>query len=128
MTRLFLDLLIWAVVGAIFAWVLRGRLPTRKYRLVQICIAYAMSLGMFAHVYAYLYLANHESFAFASDVVRTRRQSIAIDKSNQLEQQKALLTAVSNLLDELTSRASGLHFARADDDFIELETKTNHYD
>jgi hypothetical protein len=129
MVTLILRVAAWIAAGLVAALFLRWRLSSRRRgRIANLAIAYIVLLGVFGHLYQYLYDVDHSRFVFASEILSTRRLEIAAANAEEADKLKKLITAVTQLSDELTSGHAVIHLPRSDDTLVEVQTTDYHYD
>jgi hypothetical protein len=121
-------ILLWLGAGILAAWPLRRRLSPRKWKQAAIVIAYFVLLGVFGHIYFYLYAVDHTRFAFAAEILSTRRDDILSSKRLNVERAHKLMDAVNQLLDSLSDRRTRVHVSPVDKDFVDFKTASYTYE
>jgi Ion channel len=115
-------LLIWPLIGLAIGRGLRSHLTIRRLAIAKLCIAYFVSLGIFAHVYFILYKARPSNFVFSADVLSTRRQDIIASEQKQEADVEKLREAANQLSDQLSGGRARIQVSRTDGAFVDIRT------
>lgn len=118
-----LYIILWLVGGGCVSLLLHVRRVARhKQNLVNVFLAYLLLIMIFAHVYEYLYAADHSRFAFNTDLRLMRHQEVLLSRNSQLHKIEITLAAVDELLVHLSDMRAVIHVSPADKMFIRLQT------
>lgn len=115
-------LAMWLLAGALIRLWLKAHLEAGKLALANICIAYFVVLGSFAHVYDILYAVNPRNFSFADDVRSSRRQEIIAAEREQIAGLQRLRTAVDQLAALLAEGHASVQVSPTDSAFVDIRT------
>lgn len=123
-----IGLVLWPIAWLAIRPVLRSRLMNSRWALVNICILYFVCLGVFAHIYDLLYIANPNNFVFEEDVRSSRGQEIVTSKQNQLAQLQRLSGALDQLTDRLGQKDLKFQVSPSDASFIDIQTSDYNFE
>lgn len=118
----------WLVSGILAYYFVRSHLGMQRRKLFGLCLTYVVLLGMFGHIYHYLYLKDHHMFAFSADVSDTRRTELAETRTREIERLTVVLRALNQLPSEIATAKAVVSVNSHDDNAVEVETTEFHFD
>ena len=120
MTSVLIDCGVWVAAVTLLAMLLRYLFTGKRWRLAAMFLAYICVIGGFGHIYQYVYGVDTTHFTFASDVLRTRREELAIGRRFDSERINRLEIAFDNLADEVAKGSAKISPSERNDTFVHV--------